>query len=157
QGIDRFAPTTAFVGAADQAPLSPGAQYARGGAVIEMRVLELLTARLCHELSAPIAAINNGVELLTGEDMDPEAPETSFMRDAAALIGDSARRARSRLQFYRFAYGFGQSVALAGPPPHELAVDLFDASRIICDYSDSVRILPLDWQKPACNLLTVGA
>src|SRR2546422_11320476 len=109
QGIDRFTPTTVFAGAADQAPLSPRSRYAPVSATIDMRVLELLTARLCHELSAPIAAINNGVELLAEEDSDPgSSPGTSFMRDAAALIGDSARRASSRLQFYRFAYGFGR-------------------------------------------------
>jgi histidine phosphotransferase ChpT len=122
-----------------------------------MRVLELLMARLCHELSAPIAAINNGVELLAEEDADAAPSGTSFVRDAAALIGDSARRAGKRLQFYRFAYGFGRSAAIAGPPPHELAVNLFDASRIACNYSDSVRVLPLDWQKLACNLLSIGA
>jgi histidine phosphotransferase ChpT len=123
-----------------------------------MRVLELLTARLCHELSAPIAAINNGTELLAEEDSDDPGPMsgTSFVRDAAALIGDSARRAGGRLQFYRFAYGFGGG-ALAGPAPHELAVSFFAESRIACDYSDNVRILPPDWQKLACNLLPVGA
>jgi histidine phosphotransferase ChpT len=119
-----------------------------------MRVLELLTARLCHELSAPIAAINNGVELLAQEDSDPGS---SFAHGAVALIGDSAHRAGSRLQFYRFAYGFGRSRTVAGPAPHELAVSFFDASRIVCDYSDNVRRLSLDVQKLACNLLSVGA
>ena len=45
--------------------------------LIDLRVLELLAARLCHELISPIGAIANGVELL-GED-DPE-----FVRDATA-------------------------------------------------------------------------
>ena len=69
-------------------------------AIIDMRILALLTARLCHELSGPVAAISNGVELL-GED----APD--FSRQAISLVADSARRAANRLQFYRFAYGFG--------------------------------------------------
>jgi len=78
-----------------------------------MHVLELLTARLCHELSAPIAAINNGVELLADDDPDPGSPpRTDFGHEAATLIGDSARRAASRLQFYRFAYGFGRACAM---------------------------------------------
>src|SRR5215813_6347624 len=107
QAADHSPPTTASVDPVHRGSPSLSSPQAEGDSAVPMRVLELLTARLCHELSAPIAAINNGVELLTGEDMDPEAsPETSFMRDAAALIGDSARRARSRLQFYRFAYGF---------------------------------------------------
>jgi histidine phosphotransferase ChpT len=158
QGMDRFTPTTVFAGAADQASLSPRSRHAAVSSTVDLRVLELLTARLCHELSAPIAAISNGLELLAEEDPDlGSTPGTSFVRDAAALIGDSARRAGGRLQFYRFAYGFGGGGALAGPAPHELAESFFGESRIACDYSDNVRILPPDWQKLACNLLPVGA
>src|SRR5580658_5829839 len=83
---------------------------ARGimGVMIELRVLELLSARLCHELVSPVGAINNGVELLAEEDPD-------FVRDAIELIGQSARTASRRLQFYRFAYG--TSASATGAPP----------------------------------------
>ena len=115
---------------------------------LDLRVFELLSARLCHDLVGPIAAINNGVELLTDED-----PE--FVRDAISLVGDSARKAANRLQFYRFAYGFSQG-AMAGPAPHALASGLFDGTAILCDYGEGVRALGLEWQKLACNLLMVG-
>jgi histidine phosphotransferase ChpT len=115
-----------------------------------MRVLELLASRLCHEISGPIAAINNGIELLAEEDPD-------FQRDALALVGDSARRASFRLQFYRFAYGFSRDSAMVGTAPLDLANLFFAATRIACDFSDSVRGLPLASQKLACNLLLVGA
>ncbi len=141
QGMDRFTPTTVFAGAAAQASLSPRSRHAAVSSTVDLRVLELLTAHLCHELSAPIAAISNGLELLAEEDRDPGPTSgTSFVREAAALIGDSARRAGRRLQFYRFAYGFGGGT-LAGPAPHELAVSFFAESRIACDYSDNVRNL----------------
>ncbi len=116
---------------------------------LDMRVLELLTARLCHELSGPIAAVGNGVELLADGDAD-------FAGEALALVAHSARRAVNRLQFYRFAYGFGGDAA-AGPPPYELAAKFFDGLPIACDYAESVRALPLDRQKLGCNLLVVGA
>ncbi len=77
---------------------------------IELRVLELLAARLCHDLIGPVSAIGNGVELL-GED-DPD-----FVRDAVALVGDSARKANRSLQFYRFLYGFSGG-GLTGPAQH---------------------------------------
>ncbi len=80
------------------------------GGAVEFRVLELLNARLCHELVSPVGAINNGVELL-GED-DPD-----FVRDAIALIGQSARKAGQRLQFYRFAYGTSVSASGGISPP----------------------------------------
>jgi len=121
-------------------------------------VSNLLAARLCHELSGPIAAINNGVEFLTEEDSSlGSASGTAFVQDAAALVSDSARRARSRLQFYRFAYGFSSGSAIAGPAPHEVATGFLAATRIVGDYADSIRMLPSDWQKLACNLLAVGA
>ena len=79
-------------------------------------------ARLCHDLIGPVAAIANGVELL-GED-DPD-----FVRDAVALVGNSARKANARLQFFRFAYGFGGG-GLAGPAPHQLAAEYFAETAI---------------------------
>ena len=118
-------------------------------APIELRVTELLVAHLCHDLIGPIAAIGNGVELLADED-----PE--FAHDAIALVGDSARKANRRLQFYRFAYGFSGG-AVAGPPPHQLASDLFEDSPITCDYAPAVQALPMPQQKLACNILAVAA
>jgi histidine phosphotransferase ChpT len=125
---------------------------------VDLRVLELLSARLCHELSGPIAAINNGVELVADEDpVTGSPPDPSFIRDAVALVGSSARSAARRLQFYRFAYGYSQAAAPGGPAPIELARALFEASRIECDCADGVRFLSAAWLKLACNLLPVGA
>ena len=117
---------------------------------LDMRVLELLMARLCHELSGPIAAVGNGVELLAEDDAD-------FAGEALALVTHSARQAANRLQFYRFAYGFGGAAAAAGPAPCELAAKLFEGLPVACDYAERVRALPLDRQKLGCNLLVVGA
>ena len=117
--------------------------------LIEIRVFELLAARLCHELIGPVAAIGNGVELLAEEDVD-------FAADARALVGTSARQAASRLQFYRFAYGFGRGGGLTGPAPAELVASLFDETRVTCDYREGARALPLEWQKLACNLAVLG-
>lgn len=116
---------------------------------VDTRVIELLTARLCHDLIGPVSAIANGVELL-GDD-DPE-----FFNDAVALVGDSARKAIRRLQFYRFAYGFRPG-GLVNTAPHVLVADLLEAAQIECDYPESVRALPLEWQKLACNLIAIAA
>jgi histidine phosphotransferase ChpT len=118
--------------------------------VADTLVSALLCARLCHELSGPIAAINNGIELLADEDPD-------FTPVAVELVGDSARQASDRLQFYRFAYGFSGGGAMAGAGPRELSGRFFEGSRIACDYDESAAVLPLDWQQLACNLLLVGA
>jgi histidine phosphotransferase ChpT len=65
---------------------------------IDIRVLELLSSKLCHDLISPVSAINNGVELI--EDIgDP------IVNEAMKLIGDSANLASRRLRFFRLAYG----------------------------------------------------
>lgn len=116
---------------------------------VDIRVCELLTARLCHDLAGPVAAIGNGAELLDDEDPD-------FVRQAASLIGESAATASKRLQLFRFAFGFSAGVA-AGPPPHALATAYFAGGNIACDYPETVRALEPEWQRLACLLLTVAA
>jgi histidine phosphotransferase ChpT len=116
---------------------------------IDLRVAELLAARLCHDLIGPVSAIGNGVELLAEEDSE-------FVREAVALVGDSARKANRQLQFYRFVYGFSGG-GLAGPAPHALAASFFSETSIECDYGAAVRAMPLDRQKLACAMLATAA
>lgn len=116
---------------------------------IDLRVVELLAARLCHDLIGPVAAVANGAELLADEDAD-------FARDAIALVGDSARKANRRLQFYRFAYGFA-GAGLTGPAPHQLATDLFADTPVSCEYRAAAQALPVEQQKLACNMLAITA
>jgi len=158
QDIGPFSLKSALNGVTDQAPLAPLRRPGMVAGSLDLRVLELLTARLCHELSGPIAAINNGVELLADEPvLARDEVVEDFVHDAVALVGDSAVRAASRLQFYRFAYGYGHGGSMVGPPPNELASRFFEKTQIACDYGESIQVLPLDWQRLACNLLLTGA
>lgn len=116
--------------------------------MIDLRVLELLCARFCHEMVSPVGAINNGIELL-GED-DPD-----FVRDAITLIGQSARTAARRLQFYRFAYGTAPTAT--GLKPRDLLLGLLEGGKVTCEWTDAVSALPLDWQRLACNLAVLAA
>jgi histidine phosphotransferase ChpT len=119
------------------------------GAMVELRVLELLNARLCHELVSPVGAINNGVELLDDEDAE-------FVRDAIKLIGQSAKKAGQKLQFYRFAYG---TAASGGTPTNgrELASGLLDGGKVRCDWSSETAALSVAWQRLACNMIVLAA
>src|SRR5580698_4188418 len=65
---------------------------------IDVRVMELLASKLCHDLVSPVSAINNGVELI--EDIGG-----SVVDEAMKLIGDSAGHASRRLRLFRMAYG----------------------------------------------------
>jgi histidine phosphotransferase ChpT len=116
--------------------------------MIELRVLELLCARFCHEMVSPVGAIGNGVELL-GED-DPD-----FVREAIALIGQSARTASRRLQFYRFAYGTAPTAS--NVTPRELLVGFLESGKVTADWEPAVSSLSSEWQRLACNLALLAA
>jgi histidine phosphotransferase ChpT len=117
--------------------------------LLDRRVLELLIARLCHDLAGPVAAVGNGAEMLADDD-------PGFAEEALRLVADSADAAASRLAFYRFAFGVGDDGAVAASPS-DLAARFFAATAIACDYAPSARLLPPTWQQLACNLLLVGA
>ena len=77
---------------------------------IELRVLELLCSRLCHDLISPVMAVNNGMELMEDDSGD-------MSDDIRDLLAVSAAAAASRLQYYRIAYGLGgQNAAPVGLP-----------------------------------------
>lgn len=65
---------------------------------VDMRVLELLSSKICHDLVSPVSAINNGVELI--DDIGGDVVD-----EAMKLIGASAAHASRRLRLFRMAYG----------------------------------------------------
>ena len=66
---------------------------------VDLRVAQLLSSRLCHDLVGPIGAVNTGLELFQeGFDDDEKA---------LGLVADSAGEASRRLTFFRGAFGFG--------------------------------------------------
>jgi len=117
---------------------------------IDLRVIELMAARLCHDLIGPVSAIGNGIELLADED-------PGFLREAVGLVGDSARIASRRLQFYRFSYGFSGAGVAGGSAPHRLVADFFAGGNIECVYSPEMQAAELPRQKLGCAMLSVAA
>jgi histidine phosphotransferase ChpT len=68
------------------------------GVQVDMRVAELLCSRLCHDLVGPVGAVNHGMELIEEEN-------SPVMNEAVEMIGQSARQASNRLEFFRLAFG----------------------------------------------------
>jgi histidine phosphotransferase ChpT len=95
---------------------------------IDMRVLELLSSKLCHDLVSPVSAINNGVELI--EDIGGDVVE-----EAMKLIGDSAAHASRRLKLFRMAYGRAGS---------EDALSIRDVKQVAEQYMASGKVT-LNW------------
>jgi len=67
---------------------------------IDIRIIQFLFSRLCHDLAGPIGAVGNGLELIAGFPCgdDPELLD---------LIAQGHRSAALKLEFARLAFGFG--------------------------------------------------
>jgi histidine phosphotransferase ChpT len=89
----------------------------------------LLMTRFSHDVTGPISAINQGVELLE-EDGD-------MREEALGLIIDSAKQASARLQFYRLAYG---------QAPNSGEASLYKKRSIIDDFMAPLKIR-VDWEQ----------
>ena len=99
---------------------------------IDLRVLELLSSKLCHDLISPVSAINNGVELI--EDIGGDV-----VNEAMNLIGNSARQAAHRLRLFRFAYG--RAGGEANLPVKDVRLVLeqyFESTKITITWPDEV-------------------
>lgn len=82
---------------------------------------QLIAVKLCHDLSGPIGAINNGTELLKeGQD--------SIFTKSLDLVEGSAKDAVARLLLYRQAYGtaHGEVCIIS---LEELTTNYFSSSR----------------------------
>ena len=96
----------------------------------ETRLAEMLCTRLCHDLTGPIGAVNNGAEFLTEEGFD-------MQNEAMQLILSSAHEAVNRLQFYRQAYGRVGEGETGIAEKKKLAEDLFSSTKVKLDWPDS--------------------
>lgn len=102
------------------------------GVSLDLRVVELLCSRLCHDLVGPVGAVNNGVELV-------EELGAAEAGDAFELVADSGRLAAARLKLFRLAYG------AAGSEP---GVSFDTAQAALAAWFQRSK-LKIDWQTPA--------
>ena len=94
------------------------------------KLAEMLCTRLCHDLTGPIGAVNNGAEFLEDEGFD-------MQNDALQLILSSAGEAVSRLMFYRQAYGrTSESGEASLSEKKMLAEAFFKDSKVTLDWPD---------------------
>lgn len=121
--------------------------------LVDQRIAELLCSRICHELVAGIAAINNGVELISDIDR-------SMLDEVMELIDGSAKQSSVRVQYYRMAYGFAGNDALGGLGAIKPLVDgLFDTEErysIALPDPATAPDLPPGAGKLLLNLIVLG-
>lgn len=120
--------------------------------MIDIRLLELLCSRICHDLISPVTAINNGMELLEDDPGD-------MIDDIRDLLMNSASEGAGKLQYFRLAYGLG------GDPDGEVGIGTAADLTVRLEKhekpsitwpSDRERMLPRLVIKSAMNMVLMG-
>ena len=119
---------------------------------VDIRVLELLASRLCHDLISPIGAVNNGLELLEDE-------ESGMADDALELSIKSARRAADLLQTYRVSLGgAGNQPSFRLADARALAASILEGGKVRLDWptDQDATPVPQGMAKLALNLVMLA-
>lgn len=99
--------------------------------IAETRLAEMLCTKLCHDLTGPIGAVNNGAEFLGDDGFD-------MQNEAVKLILSSAHEAVNRLMFYRQAYGrVSDSGEACLSDKKQLATNFFSGTKVTLDWPDT--------------------
>lgn len=99
--------------------------------ISEIKLAEMLCTRLCHDLTGPIGAVNNGAEFLSEEGFD-------MQNEAMQLVLSSAHEAVNRLQYYRQAYGRVNDHGEASlSEKRALAQAFFSTTKLKLDWTDA--------------------
>ena len=104
----------------------------------DLDLAALVSSRICHDIINPVAAIANGLEMLS-EDPDAEMREASM-----DLIRKSAEQASAKLQFARIAFGAAGSAGAA--------IDTRDAEKAARAFVGCSEKHDLVWDGPALIL-----
>lgn len=98
--------------------------------ITDLRILELMASKICHDLVSPVGAINNGVELI--EDIGGDV-----VNEAMQLISSSAEQAARRLRIFRIAYGrSGSDGNLTFKDVHDTLLAHFEFSKTKLHFTD---------------------
>ncbi len=113
----------------------------------------LLCSRLCHDLLSPVGAINNGLELLSGER------DADMRQRCLELLEQSALVSANKLKFFRLAFGaaggFGDMVP--SEEPEQLLSALVSANeRLKLEWSVVEPKLSKPAVKVLLNLAAIG-
>lgn len=122
---------------------------------VDLRVLELICSRICHDVVGPVGAINNGLELLA--ETGP-ADDDGIM----PLLASSAKQAWRRLDYFRTAVGYaGGRSEWPVSDLRRVAAGLFEEGKITFEWTAPAIMepepLPARQAKLLLHLVVLGA
>lgn len=100
----------------------------------DIRLAALLASRLCHDLTGPVGAIGNGVELLIDET------DEGVRRQSFELVEMSATEANRRLAFYRLTLGAagGLQASIPVSEARRVALDFFEGRKADLEWAETL-------------------
>lgn len=104
--------------------------------ISKIKLLELMSAKMFHDLAGPVGAINNSLEFF--EDNNPDIREKAIQ-----IMKSSSDESISRLKFFRQAYGTVGSSKNDASSIHQLIIDFLANGKIQLDWKDPVTS-PID-------------
>lgn len=93
---------------------------------IDLRTLQLLCSRICHDLVGPIGAVNTAIELMGDDD------DGALDAEAMAVLARSAQEANRKLTFFRAVFGLsgGQETDMQSDQLQSLSEGLLMSSKV---------------------------
>ncbi|MEL6279862.1 MAG: histidine phosphotransferase family protein [Pseudomonadota bacterium] len=132
--------------------LGSSEQRGRRIEIDDLALASLLSSRICHDLIGPVAALNNGVEIIE-DGVDDDMRGHAFQ-----LIGESARLASAKLQFYRMAFGAGGALAdsMNIDELKDLTTGFLEGGRVTLEWTRGESALDRTLAKLLMNLVLIG-
>jgi histidine phosphotransferase ChpT len=114
------------------------------------RLLELMSARMFHDLAGPIGAVNNSVEFFQEENED-------IRKKAFEIVENSSHEAVLRLKYFRQAYGPKNDKEASLSEVLELVKEFYEKSKVqlVCNNDSNMHISSFD-AKIILNFAIIG-
>jgi histidine phosphotransferase ChpT len=119
----------------------------------DLELTAMMCSRLCHDLISPVGAIANGFEVLDDEN------DESMREMALDIIRANGRKASSRLQFARLAFGAMGATTDKFPldEARRLTEGLYEDEKVSISWLNGPAALPKDQVKLLVNLIIIAA
>lgn len=110
----------------------------------ELKILELMSARLVHDLAGPIGAVNNSMDFL-------EEDNEIIKQRALEITKSSSAESVLRLRFFRQAYGSLSNNEASSDELHNLIEEFLAKTKIELDWTNKQATVSMLFAKLMLN------
>lgn len=115
----------------------------------ELKILELMCARLVHDLAGPVGAVNNSIDFL-------EEDNEIIKQKALEITKSSSAEAVLRLRFFRQAYGSMSNNEASSDELHGLIAEFLAKSKIELNWNNKQVSVSMLFAKLMLNFTIIA-